>query len=154
MRMLGRLKIKGGWNHTAKHIPGLRNTLADGISRWPRALLADKVRELTNSDDWSEQDIGTRGKGIFDTVLQTKNILSKDDDCQHNERRTTRLIRVREGYVPRSTYGMHFCCVHCSILLLSTVHTRPCMNRGQQGRTQGRGSAISLNARVRFSREE
>ena len=65
MRMLGRLEIKGGWNHTAKYISGVRNTLADGISRWPRVILADKVRELTNSDDWSEQDIETRGKGIF-----------------------------------------------------------------------------------------
>ena len=70
MRMLGRLESTGGWNYTAKHIPGVRNTLADGISRWPRVILADKVRELTNSDDGSAQDIGTRGKGIFDTVLQ------------------------------------------------------------------------------------
>ena len=84
MRMLGRLEIKGGWNHTAKHIPGVQNTLADGISRWPRSVLADKVRELTNSDEWSEQDIGERGKGIFDTVLQTKNILSMHDDLLWN----------------------------------------------------------------------
>ena len=81
MRMLRRLDIKGGWNHTAKHIPGVGNTLADGISRWPRVILADKVRELTNSDDWSEQDIGTRGMGIFDTVLQRENILREHDDC-------------------------------------------------------------------------
>ena len=33
MRMLGRLGIKGGWNHTAKYIPGVRNTPVDGISR-------------------------------------------------------------------------------------------------------------------------
>ena len=46
MRMLGRLEIKGGWDHTAKHIPGVLNTLADGISRWPRVILADKVREF------------------------------------------------------------------------------------------------------------
>ena len=25
MRMLGRLEIKGGWNHDAKHIPGVQN---------------------------------------------------------------------------------------------------------------------------------
>ena len=36
MRMLGRLEINGGWSHDAKHIPGVRNTVADGISRWPR----------------------------------------------------------------------------------------------------------------------
>lgn len=33
MRMVGRLKLKGGWNPTAKHIPGVRNTLTDVISR-------------------------------------------------------------------------------------------------------------------------
>ena len=57
MRTLGRLEIKGGWNHTAKSIPGVRNTLADGISRWLSVILADKVRELTNSDALSEQDL-------------------------------------------------------------------------------------------------
>ena len=47
-------------------------------------ILADKVRELTNSGDWSERDIGTRGKGIVDTVLQIKNIISKHDDFLWN----------------------------------------------------------------------
>ena len=55
------LEIKGRWNHTAKRIPGVRNSLADGTSRSPRVTLADKVRQLTNSDDWSQQDFGTRG---------------------------------------------------------------------------------------------
>ena len=32
-------------------------------------ILVDKVRELANPDDWSEQDAGTKGKGILDTVL-------------------------------------------------------------------------------------
>ena len=56
------------------------NILADGISRWPRSILADKVREQTNSSDWYEQKVGTRGSGIFDIVLQAKNIRSQDDD--------------------------------------------------------------------------
>ena len=64
MRVLGRLDIKRGWNHTAKNTPGVRNTLAGCISRWPRVILADKVRKLTNSDDGSEQDIGTRVMGL------------------------------------------------------------------------------------------
>ena len=34
MRMLGRLEIKGGWSHVAKHVTGTENTLAAGISRW------------------------------------------------------------------------------------------------------------------------
>ena len=84
MRMLERLELAGRWNHTAKHIPGVQNTLADGISRWPRAILADKVRELTHSSEWLEQSIGRRGSGIFDIVLQTKNILTKHDDILWN----------------------------------------------------------------------
>ena len=67
--------------HSAKHIPRVRNTLADSIFRRPRVILADKVRELTKSDDWSEQNVETRSKEISDIVLQTKNILSEHDDC-------------------------------------------------------------------------
>ena len=84
MRMLGRLELAGGWNHTAKHIPGVQNTSADGISCWPRAILEAKVRELTHSSEWLEQSIGRRGSAIFDIVLQTKNILTKHDDILWN----------------------------------------------------------------------
>ena len=84
MRMLRRLEIKRGWNPTEKHSPGVQNTLADDISRWPRLVLADKVRALTNSNVGSEHDTGSRGSGIFDLVLQTQNILSKHDDILLN----------------------------------------------------------------------
>ena len=57
MRMLGCLEIEGGWNRTAKHILGVRNTLTDDISGWPLVMLADKARELTNSDNWSDKRI-------------------------------------------------------------------------------------------------
>ena len=33
MRMLGSLEIQEGWRYDAKNIPGVQNTLADGISR-------------------------------------------------------------------------------------------------------------------------
>ena len=33
MRILGRLELAGGWNHTAKYVAGVQNILADGISR-------------------------------------------------------------------------------------------------------------------------
>ena len=80
MRMLGRLELAGGWNHTIKHIPGVQNSLADGVSRWPREMLADKVRELTHSSDWREQSIGPRRSGIVYTVLHIQNTLTKHDD--------------------------------------------------------------------------
>ena len=80
MRMLGRLEIQGGWRYDAKHIPGVQNTLADGISRWPRSELADRVRQLTNTDDLSEQSIGARGERLCEIVLQTKNIAPRHDN--------------------------------------------------------------------------
>ena len=80
MRMLGRLEIQGGWRYDAKHIPGVQNTLADGISRWPRSELADRVRQLTNTDDWSEQSIGAREERLCEIVLQTKSISPRHDN--------------------------------------------------------------------------
>ena len=80
MRMLGRLEIDGGWSHDAKHMPGVQNTLADGISRWPRTEIAERIRDLTNSYAWVEQPIGPRGNKIFDIVLQTMNLQTRHDD--------------------------------------------------------------------------
>ena len=40
MRLLGRLELTSGWCLVAKHIPGVENVLADGISRWPRSEVA------------------------------------------------------------------------------------------------------------------
>ena len=77
MRMLSRLEIKWRWNHVAKHIPGVQNTLADGISRWPRPDLAAKVRELTNSGDWGEQKLGSNGKNVFELVLQATDVMPR-----------------------------------------------------------------------------
>ena len=79
MRMLGRLEIQGGWRYDAKHTPGVQNTLADGISRWPRSELAERVRQSTNTDDWSEKSIGAREERLRDIVLQTKNIAPRHD---------------------------------------------------------------------------
>lgn len=80
MRMLGRLEIRGGWRYSAKHIPSVQNKLADGISRWPRAELADRIRNLTKTEGWCEQSIGPAGERLCAIVLQTKNIQPRHDD--------------------------------------------------------------------------
>ena len=80
MKMLGRLEIDGGWNHDVKHISGVQNNLADGISRWPRTEIAERIRDLTNSHAWAEQPIGPGGNKIFDIVLQTMNLQTRHDD--------------------------------------------------------------------------
>ena len=80
MRMLGRLEIQGGWRYDAKHIPDVQNTLAGGISRWPRSELADRVRQLTNTDDWYKEAIGARGERLCERVLLTKHIAPRHDN--------------------------------------------------------------------------
>ena len=64
--------------------PGVKNTLADGISRWHRAALGSKVRKLTNSNDWSEQEMGKPGADGFNIVLRTRNIVNRHDELLWN----------------------------------------------------------------------
>ena len=71
MRLLGRMEITGGWCHIAKHIPGLDNTLADGISRWPEDKVHENGTILTNDDGWKEENIQAHGRKIFSLLLQT-----------------------------------------------------------------------------------
>ena len=46
--------------------------------------MTDKIIEMTNSSGWYEPPIETRGSGIVDIVLQTKNMRSKHDDLLGN----------------------------------------------------------------------
>ena len=73
MRPLGRMKITSGWCHIAKHIPGLDNTLADGISGWPEdKVIHENVARLTNDYGWKEENIQAHGRKIFSLLLQNK----------------------------------------------------------------------------------
>ena len=53
MRLLGRLEITSGSSHDAKHIPGVQNVVADGISRWPKEKIARNLQSLVQGD-WRE----------------------------------------------------------------------------------------------------
>ena len=79
MRMLMRLQLVGGWNNSAEHIPGVQDTFADKTCGWPTDIPTHKVRDLTSGGEWYEQPICQRSWGIFDVVLQTRNIISNDD---------------------------------------------------------------------------
>ena len=57
----------------------MKDNMADGISRWLREELTEKVRELTNITEWVEQDIGKRECKIYEIVLRTKNIIVRHD---------------------------------------------------------------------------
>ena len=54
MRLLGRLEITSGWSHDAKHIPGVQNVVADGISRWPNKKIARNLQTLVQGNGESK----------------------------------------------------------------------------------------------------
>ena len=64
MRLLSRLEITSGWSHAPKHIPGVKNVIADGISTWPKNEIASNLRSLV-TEEWKEQDIGDSGRVFF-----------------------------------------------------------------------------------------
>ena len=61
MRYLGVLEIASGWYFDAKHIPGILNDVADGISRWSRTSITTNLMALRPDVSWHEQVIGDAG---------------------------------------------------------------------------------------------
>jgi len=79
MRLLGRLELTSGWCLVAKHIPGVENVLADGISRWPRSEVAREVRRLAGLG-WTEISLGNNGQRLFDAILAPSGRARATDD--------------------------------------------------------------------------
>ena len=61
MRIPGCLDAGSGWCSQAKHLTGVANTLADGISRWDRASIPSDSRAFRPDVKWQEQDLGRVG---------------------------------------------------------------------------------------------
>ena len=70
MRIMGRLEITSGWSHKAKHIPGVLNVLADGISRWQLDKIAEKLRNHVNERVWKQVPLGQNGREFLSILLQ------------------------------------------------------------------------------------
>lgn len=112
-RHLGRVEPRSqahSWR--AEHL----NTLADGISRCSRRELADKVRELTNSEDSVEQPIGERWEKVFHNVLQIPNFATGMTPTSGNPRRTgaclTQAFLSRRTRLPPTPYFTTRSCSH------------------------------------------
>ena len=68
MRMVGRMEIGSGWCQVAKHIPGVENRLADGISRWTEEEIKNPVDRLTQGQGWKRQELAG-GNTVLDKIL-------------------------------------------------------------------------------------
>jgi len=71
MRMLGCLEMRNGWQFRAKHIKGLANTLADGISRWNRDDIANNLHSYRPDICWQEQHLGPEAVDVTSAILQS-----------------------------------------------------------------------------------
>lgn len=89
MRMLGCLEMRNGWQFRAKHIKGLANTLADGISRWRHDEIADKLRAYRPDICWQEQHLGPEALEITCAVLASS---SSEDQLRHRLKAITRQV--------------------------------------------------------------
>ena len=79
MRMLGRMEIESGWCQVTKHIPGVKNRLADGISRWPEEEMKNNVNPLTQEQGWKREEL-TGGNIVLDGILNLNLPKERIDD--------------------------------------------------------------------------
>ena len=72
MRMLGCLEMGSGWCFRAKHIAGVDNTIADGISRWAdRSRITSDLRRSHPNVAWHEQVLTDEALRLITSVLDS-----------------------------------------------------------------------------------
>ena len=89
MRMMGSLEMRNGWRFRAKHIKGLANTLADGISRWPHDEIEANLRSCRPDIRWQERPLGQEAMDLTSDVLASS---SSDDQLRSRLDAVTRRL--------------------------------------------------------------
>ena len=69
MRMLGVVEVSSGWHFQAEHVPGVLNSVADGISRWESNDVLPNLRLAAPHVSWQAVDLGARGRAMCSAVL-------------------------------------------------------------------------------------
>ena len=68
MRMMDCLEMRSGWHFRAKHVKGMANTLADGLSRWDMTPFPPNSPHSADVN-WQEQILGKAGIGLITDVV-------------------------------------------------------------------------------------
>ena len=89
MRMMGVLEMRNGWRFKAKHIKGVANTLADGISRWNRNDISYNLRSYRPDICWQEQHLGQEALDLTSEVLDAS---FSDDQLRDRLNAVTRRV--------------------------------------------------------------
>lgn len=89
MRMLGCLEMRSDWRFRARHVRGVANTLADGISRWNRNEITHRLNEFRPDIRWQEQNLGQAGMNITTAILGSS---LSEVQLRHRLNATTRQL--------------------------------------------------------------
>ena len=71
MRMLGVIEVSSGWLFQSSHVPGVLNSLADGISRWDPADIHANLCAAAPSVRWQEVELSQASQDLCSAVLGT-----------------------------------------------------------------------------------
>lgn len=69
VRLLDVLELAGGWIFRARHVAGILNEVANGISCWERLRVQLNLASLRLDVRWRMQDAGNVGKRLCTFVL-------------------------------------------------------------------------------------
>jgi len=91
MRRLGCLEVGSGWCFNALHVPGLENTIADGISRWEPEDVKGNLHAFQPDVACYRQVLGPTGVTLWLGVSAARSSASQ------LRRRLTEHIRQASG---------------------------------------------------------
>lgn len=131
-------------------------TLTEGISRCPRVILADKFRELIDSNESSKRDIGPRGVGVTMLCSRQINFLTITTVfCRISKWTVQELcwLACSVWHFLHSTYAIHAACLQLKKTYAPCTPTYG-RNRGQHRKKNGFVCTIGGNERAWFCREE
>lgn len=69
VRLLGALEVASGWHFHATHVPGILNSLADGISRWNTNDVHGNLCSASPHVAWQIVELGPKVRELCSTVL-------------------------------------------------------------------------------------
>ena len=87
MRMLGALETQGGWCFQAKHVRGVDNRLADGITRWKGEEIQKNLTKESPQTVWLVQELREEEQWMCSEILR------EDTPTDGLRRRLKRLTR-------------------------------------------------------------
>ena len=70
MRWLGVLESKGEWCFQAKHVPGVENTLADGLTRWKVEEIPNNLQRESPGTPWQVKELGEEELRVCSEILR------------------------------------------------------------------------------------